>query len=216
MFATFLLKESGKRGTAILKSDSLTGPFHPHSDEIVTPKDWFSLDGTLYIDEGGMPWMVFCHEWIQVGDGEICAVRLSKDLKKSTGEPVTLFAASEAPWATSFQHKTRNTRKNYVTDGPYIYRAENGGELLLLWASFVDNIYAQGGISRSSTRKITGPWIHDEKPLFSSDGGHGMLFHDLHNQLYLTLHSPNKTPNERPVFIKMIDSNGGIRRQDDE
>ncbi|WP_163580703.1 glycoside hydrolase family 43 protein [Gracilibacillus saliphilus] len=214
MFATFLLKDSGKRGTAILKSDSLTGPFHPHSEGIVTPKDWFSLDGTLHIDEEGKPWMVFCHEWVQIGDGEICAVRLSDDLKKAIGDPVTLFAASEAPWPTSFQHKTRNTKENYVTDGPYIYKAENG-ELLMLWASFVDNVYAQG-ISRSTTGDVTGPWVHDEKPLFESDGGHGMLFHDLQGQLHLTLHSPNKTPNERPIFIRMEEHNGVLRRAEDE
>ncbi|QGH35865.1 family 43 glycosylhydrolase [Gracilibacillus salitolerans] len=213
MFATFLLKDSGKRGTAVLKSDSLTGPFHPHSDGIITPDDWFSLDGTLHIDEDGKPWMVFCHEWVQVGDGQICAVRLSDDLKEAVEEPVTLFAASEAPWPTSFQHKTRNTRENYVTDGPYIYRAEDG-ELLMLWASFVDNVYAQG-ISRSTTGKVTGPWIHDEKPLFASDGGHGMLFHDLEGRLHLTLHSPNKTPDERPIFIEMEENDGVLRRRED-
>ncbi|MGN8644816.1 glycoside hydrolase family 43 protein [Gracilibacillus sp. HCP3S3_G5_1] len=214
MFATFLLKDSGKRGTAILKSESLTGPFQPHSDGIVTPDDWFSLDGTLHIDEEGKPWMVFCHEWVQVGDGEICAIRLSDDLKEAVGEPITLFSASESPWPTSFKHKTRNTRENYVTDGPYLYRAKNG-ELLMLWASFVDNVYAQG-ISRSTTGKVTGPWVHDEKPLFTSDGGHGMLFHDLEGQLHLTLHSPNKTPKERPIFIRIEEQDGVIRRSEDE
>lgn len=214
MFATFLMKETGKRGTAILKSNALTGPFEPHSDGIVTPENWFSLDGTLCAEEDGMPWMVFCHEWVEIGDGEICAIPLSRDLKQAAGEPVTLFAASDAPWPTSFYHKKRNTRKNYVTDGPYIYRARNG-ELLLLWASFIDNVYAQG-IARSASGKVTGPWIHDDKPLFKSDGGHGMLFHDLQDQLYLTLHSPNQTPNERPLFIKMTENNGNIRRDEDE
>ncbi|WP_163538649.1 glycoside hydrolase family 43 protein [Gracilibacillus sp. YIM 98692] len=212
MFATFLRKDNGKRGTAILKSDSLTGPFQPHSEGPVTPKDWYSLDGTLHIDDEGKPWMVFCHEWVQVGDGEICAQQLSEDLKKTIGEPITLFSASEAPWPTSFKHKKRNTQENYVTDGPYVYRAENG-ELLMLWASFVDNVYAQG-ISRSTTGEVTGPWTHDKEPLFSSDGGHGMLFKNLENNLMLTLHSPNKTPNERPIFIEMEETGGVIKRRD--
>ncbi|GAA0299923.1 GH43 family beta-xylosidase [Gracilibacillus halotolerans] len=211
MFATFLRKDNGKRGTGILKSDSLMGPFLPHSETSVTPKDWFSLDGTLYIDKEGKPWMVFCHEWVEIGDGSICAVQLSEDLKEAIGEPVTLFSASQAPWPTSFEHRTRKSMKNYVTDGPFMYRAKNG-ELLMLWASFVDNIYAQG-ISRSVTGEITGEWKHDVETLYVDDGGHGMLFHDLNDELFLTLHSPNQTPNERPIFIPLEERNGMIRRK---
>ncbi|RCW77223.1 glycoside hydrolase family 43 protein [Saliterribacillus persicus] len=214
MFATFLRKDNGKRGTAILKADSLMGPFLPHSDGPVTPEGWYSLDGTLHLDEEDKPWMIFCHEWVQIGDGSVCAVRLTEDLKETIGKPVTLFNASEAPWPTSFKHKTRNTQDNYVTDGPFVYRAENG-ELLLLWASFVDNVYAQG-ISRSMTGDIKGPWIHDAEPMFTSDGGHGMLFHDLKDNLILTLHSPNKTPEERPIFIPMEENDGKIGGKKDE
>lgn len=210
MFATFLRKDNGKRGTGILKSYSLKGPFVPHSETPVTPADWFSLDGTLHIDEDGKPWMVFCHEWVQIGDGEICAVRLSDDLKEAVGEPITLFSASEAPWPTSFEHRTRKSKKNYVTDGPFMYHTSNG-ELFMLWASFVHNVYAQG-ISRSINGKIDGEWEHEAEPLYVNDGGHGMLFHDLHHQLYLTLHSPNKTPDERPIFIRLEEQDGVIRR----
>ena len=42
--------------------------------------------------------MVFCHEWLQVQDGQICAIRMEEDLSDSIGEPVILFRASEAPW----------------------------------------------------------------------------------------------------------------------
>lgn len=87
MFATFLRKATEIRGTAILYSESLLGSFEPFSDGPVTPKNWECLDGTLYIDDSGQLWMVFCHEWIQVGDGEICAIKLSNDLKESIWEP---------------------------------------------------------------------------------------------------------------------------------
>ncbi|WP_226037409.1 glycoside hydrolase family 43 protein [Aquibacillus saliphilus] len=208
MFATFLRKDNNKRGTAILVSDKLTGPFKPHSDGPVTPKDWFSLDGTLHVDEEGLPWMVFCHEWVQVKDGQICAVRLSEDLVTTIGEPQVLFSASEAPWPTSFEHKTRKPKNNYVTDGPFMFQASNG-DLLMLWASFVNNIYAQG-ISRSVSGKITGPWQHDQQPIYFKDGGHGMLFHTFDDQLKLTLHSPNKTPDERTIFIEIAENNGEL------
>lgn len=209
MFATFLRKDNGLRGTAILVSDSLMGPFVPHSEGPVTPEEWFSLDGTLYVDEEGKPWMVFCHEWVQVADGEVCAVRLTEDLRAAAGDPVVLFRASEAPWTTSLQHPRYPGRENYVTDGTYVVRTADG-VLLMLWASFKDNLYAQG-IARSTSGTITGPWVQEEKPIYENDGGHGMIFETFDGQKMLTLHTPNKTPLERPIFIPITERDGAIR-----
>ena len=69
-------------------SDSPKGPFRPVGNRPVTPEGWHCLDGTLYTDRKGAPWLVFCHEWLQVGDGQICAVPLSEDLSEAVGEPV--------------------------------------------------------------------------------------------------------------------------------
>lgn len=209
MFATFLQKDTRRRGTAVLVADDLAGPYEPHSNGPVTPGDWFSLDGTFYLDDAGTPWLVFCHEWVQVGDGRICAVRLSDDLKESRGEPVVLFSASEAPWPTAFQHRSSNSPHNYVTDGPFLYRTANN-RLLMLWSSFIHNVYAQG-VAVSVTGEITGPWRHEADPLYRNDGGHGMIFRTFTNKLMLALHSPNTTPLERPVFIELEEKNGRLQ-----
>jgi GH43 family beta-xylosidase len=191
MFASF--KADGVcRGTQILVSDSPCGHFVPHSPEPITPRDWECLDGTFYIEDE-RPWMVFCHEWTQVRDGQICAIELSKDLKKAVGKPVLLFCASEAPWAVEYKNG------NYVTDGPFLYRAQNG-ELCMLWSSIGRDGYAMG-IARSKTGLLAGPWEQDVEPLYGKDGGHGMFFRKFSGELILTLHRPNKTPNERPVFL---------------
>jgi arabinan endo-1,5-alpha-L-arabinosidase len=208
MLATFRRKDNNLLGTAVLVSDSLRGPFEPHSDGPVTPKDWCCLDGTLFIDDEGLPWMVFCREWQQVADGQVCAVRLTADLKEAIGEPAVLFTASQAHWPTSFQHARYPGQDNYVTDGPYLYRAING-DLLMLWASFINNTYALG-VSSSASGSILGPWQHDEKALFQSDGGHAMLFRTLEGKLMLAIHSPNQTPNERPHFLNVEDQNGKL------
>lgn len=215
MFATFFRKDNQHRGTAILRSESLLGPFEPHSEGPVTPEYWHSLDGTLYIDEDGQPWMVFCHEWLQVGDGEICALRLSDDLREAVGDPIVLFHASDAPWPTplelppTYPDKEIISRKNYITDGTFMYKDSNG-ELLMLWASFINNVYAQG-ISRSVSGQITGPWVHDVEPIYHNDGGHAMIFRTFEDRLMLTLHSPNLTPEERPIMIPFVEENGIIR-----
>ena len=86
LFASFKA-EGVCRGTQILAADSPQGPFLPISDAPVTPRNWECLDGTLFVDANDQAWIVFCHEWVQVGDGEVCALRLSDDLKTAVGEP---------------------------------------------------------------------------------------------------------------------------------
>ncbi|MCL2242959.1 MAG: glycoside hydrolase family 43 protein [Treponema sp.] len=205
MFATFKPVQ-GRRGTAVLKTQSLDKYFLPWSDGPVTPPDWECLDGTLYVDEQQKPWMIFCHEWQQVTDGEICIMPLTDDLKKASGSPHLLFKASEAPWASEFKGRVTG----FVTDGPFLYTAKNGN-LLMLWSSFGPDGKYRIGLAVSESSRIEGPWKQQNEPLYSADGGHGMLFHSIEGKLYLAIHSPNNSPNERPVFIEMIEENGLIR-----
>lgn len=197
MFATFK-SDDGCRGTQILSAASPDGPFAPHSAGAVTPMDWECLDGTLYIDAGGSPWMIFCHEWTQVGDGAMCAVRLSDDLTHATDEPVELFHASEAPWTTGVE---QDGKKLYITDGPYMYCTKKGS-LLMIWSSVSKSGYAIG-ISRSLSGSVDGEWKHEKKMLFSEGGGHGMIFRDFNGRLFVALHAPNQTPNERACFFEV-------------
>jgi GH43 family beta-xylosidase len=205
LFASFK-SELKCRGTQILKAKNCSpiGPFELHSDGPITPKDWECLDGTFYIDKNGKPYMVFCHEWLQVHDGEICAVELTKDLKAGVGEPKLLFKASQAPWITSFTKE----KGDLVTDGPFLYRCKDG-TLLMLWSSFGAEGYTEA-IAISDNGDILGNWKQDERLLFSKDGGHGMLFTGFDGKLYLSLHSPNKSMQERPKFIEIEDRDGSL------
>ena len=209
MFATFRRKDNDLLGTAVLSAEQPAGPFTLHSEGPVTPADWSSLDGTLHVDEQDQPWMVFCHEWQQVGDGEICAMRLSLDLTEAVSEPVVLFRASEAPWTTSFHSPRFPGSGNYVTDGPFLFKAASGS-LLMLWASFAHGRYALG-IAKSPSGSLAGPWLQEPDPLFSSDGGHGMVFRTWDGQLLLTIHTPNQTPDERPIFLSVVEDGDSIQ-----
>lgn len=64
LFATFT-RENGLRGVFILKANTPTGPFLIHSPKPVTPESWKCLDGTLYLNRLGEPYLVFCHEHTQ-------------------------------------------------------------------------------------------------------------------------------------------------------
>lgn len=200
MFVSFK-SDTRRRGTQILKSDSPMGPFLVHSDGPVTPAEWECLDGTLYVNKEGTPYMVFCHEWVQIKDGEMCAVELSKDLKEAVGEPFVLFKASDPVWAVSVEGEG-----NFVTDGPFLYRTKED-ELLMIWSSFCTDGYAEG-IAYSDNGDITGNWKQKEEMLFSKDGGHGMIFTSKENEKYFIFHSPNKSPMERPTLRAIEEKDG--------
>lgn len=208
MFASFKA-ESRCRATQVLAGLRPEGPYSPHSDGPWTPPKWECLDGTLHVEADGRPWMVFCHEWLQVGDGEICAVPLSADLRRAAGAPTLLFRASEAPWTThNAGGDPDKRRQQWVTDGPFLHRAANG-ELLMLWSSFTPSGYAVG-VARARSGRVTGPWRHDAEPLYTGDGGHAMLFRDLQGQTWMALHAPNRHPDERARLLPIAEVGGRL------
>ena len=156
------------------------------------------LDGTLYFEDG-KPYLIFSHEWTQIGDGEICVMELSADLKTPASEPKTLFRASDAPWTDSIGNG------NYVTDGPFLHRTKYG-KLMMIWSSNEKGRYSMG-VAYSSDGSIHGEWRHSPKTLSDLDGGHGMIFKGFDGQLYLTMHAPNN-PNgaERPRLFPIAET----------
>ena len=182
------------RGTQVFWSKSPEGPFQAFDRVPYTPQDQMCLDGTFWVEDG-QPWMVYCHEWVEAVDGEMVAVKLKKDLSGTEGRPLRLFCASAAPWVAGDM---------LVTDGPFLYRTKNG-RLLMIWSSIGRDGYTLG-MSESTTGKVTGPWKHPDKTLFTEDGGHGMIFRALDGKLYLTLHAPNHDDLERAHFFELEDT----------
>ena len=206
LFASF--KTPGHhRATAILKADKPEGPFKPHGAEFVTPEGWECLDGTLHVDNESNPWVIFCHEWVQIGDGEICARRLKNDLSGGIGDATVLFRASDAKWSKKVKHSSGI--EGYVTDGPFMVTPSEG-KLWMLWSSLSESGYAIG-LAKSENGKIEGPWQQQAEPVFSGDGGHGMVFKDLDGHYRLAIHTPNKTPNERPIFPLLVMNDDGLQ-----
>ena len=193
LFASFK-SDTHCRGTAILRCDTPYGTFVPHSDGAITPPDWECLDGTLYVSQDGTPYMVFCHEWVQIQNGTVCAVELSRDLKKAIAEPFLLWSAGDAPWVCP---PSGAADGNLVTDGPFLVRVD--GELVSIWSSFDKNGYVEA-VARSDNGEINGNWTIDAQTLCTDDSGHGMIFTDFGGQPYFVCHSPNCAPDERPIL----------------
>jgi len=201
MFASFL-RPGKQRGTMILCSDAPTGPYVPVSGETYTPADWSCLDGTFF-HESGRNYSFFIHEWTQIMDGTVELTELREDLSGPVGESMTLFRGSDAPWAKGFADG------GFVTDGPFVWKLSTG-RLAMLWSGFGAEGYTLG--VAYSDGGVHGPWVQDPEPLFSTDGGHGMIFRTLEGELMLSLHSPNTTPLERPHFFPIREKDGKLRR----
>ncbi|MBQ9532306.1 MAG: family 43 glycosylhydrolase [Eubacterium sp.] len=199
MLATFT-KPNNLRGTYILRADNPMGPFVPHSEGAVTPYEWESLDGTLYIEDE-KPYIVFCHEHTQIIDGTVCYAELSDDLTKRISEPVTLFSGSSPSWADR-----KPEGEHYTTDGPFMFRTKDK-TLLMIWSTFIGHTYIEA-LVRFKDGKINDNFEH-LSPIITDDGGHGMIF-EADDKLYLTFHSPNQTDYERVKLTQICDKGDTI------
>ncbi len=192
-----------KRGTQILVGDSPLGPFKPFKNHSTLPVDMMTLDGTLWIEDG-VPYMVYCHEWVQIKDGTVEMIQLKDDLSETIGEPVHLFNGSDASW-----NRKSPQYSCWVTDGPYLYRSRTG-KLIMIWSSFGTRGYTIG-VAESTSGKLRGPWTQQAEPLVTDDRGHGMIFKRFDGQLMLVFHQPNKRPLERARFFELEDAGDTLR-----
>ena len=186
------------RGVWVFSSDSPKGPFKPVKTGPVPPPEWQTLDGTLYVEDG-TPYMVFCHEWCQTGNGTIEYAPLAPDFASFTAPPKRLLDARSAiPGAGP------------VTDGPFFHRSAKSGRLYLVWSNMVEGHGYCVLVRSSASGKIAGPWTKDSL-LFGRDGGHCMIFTDLEGRLRLALHQPNKAPFERMKLFDVEDDGENLR-----
>jgi len=196
-----------RRGSQVLAADSPLGAFAPFRNGPHTPPDWMALHATLYVEEG-QPWLIFCHEWIQITDGTVEMVRLTDDLSEAVGAPATLFRATDAPWVRSLKDIGHGYH-GYVTDGPFLYRTK-AGKLLMLWSGFSGQQYAQA-LAVSESGRLAGPWRLEPEPLFTDNGGHGMVFRAFDGRLLLVLHQPSNGGPARARLFEVEDNGQTLR-----
>lgn len=201
------------RGTVIAVAEHPAGPFElVRTDVPVAPAGFMTLDGTLFVDDDGSPWMVYAHEWVQIFDGTIEAVPLTEDLREASGDPILLFRGSEARLLAHLPPSAR-TRMPYVTDGPQLHRLSGGG-LLMLWATYrplgeAGSEYVETmAISRSG--RLQGPWEQLDV-LVDGNAGHGMLFQTFDGRLMLVLHRGMNTPRVRAELHEVVEDGDRLR-----
>lgn len=190
-----------RRAVHIMSSSLPQGKYSLISggDAIYLPVEKTTLDGTFFEDTDGKRYLVYCHEWIQNGNGTIEYIELKPDMTGTHGDAVVMTRAHDAIWNTS-----------PVTDGPYLFRTKTG-RLGMIWTSWHGDRYVQG-VAYSSTGKLSGPWVHEPLPITPDNYGHGMLFHTFDGQLLMSIHSHRNINldaqhfERHPVLFVMDDS----------
>ncbi|MCR4993962.1 MAG: glycoside hydrolase family 43 protein [Bacteroidales bacterium] len=219
-----------RRACHVLVSDRPDGPYRTMSDSVYLPADKPTLDGTLWVDTDGHPYMVYCHEWLQNLDGTMESIRLKDDLSGTIGTSQLLFRASDSPWskdaditvdsdeaikasvAPTRHFRADGTLPNLVTDGPWLFRTQTG-RLGMIWTSWKGNDYTMG-VAYSTSGSINGPWMQQLQPLTPPNYGHGMLFRDWQGRLILSIHSHasvNGRTIRHPHFFLMDDSGDQLK-----
>ena len=174
-----------RRACHVLVSDKAEGPYVPMKDSIYLPASKPTLDGTLWVDTDGKPYMVYCYEWLQNLNGTIEKIELKPDLSGTIGEGKLLFRASESPWSREKQQDKIGPNK--VTDGPYLFRTGTD-RLGMIWTSWIYDVYTQG-VAYSKSGTLDGPWVQENDPITPPNYGHGMLFRTLEGNWLMSVHS---------------------------
>ena len=169
-------------------------------DATYVPAEKTTLDGTFFEDTDGRRYLVFCHEWIQNGNGTVEYLPLKPDMTGTEGEGQVMFRAKDAKWNTS-----------PVTDGPYLFRTQTG-RLGAIWTSWHGGRYVQG-VAYSQSGTLSGPWTQEPLPITPDNYGHGMLFRTFDGQLLMSIHShrtidESKQKWERHPALFLMDDSG--------
>ena len=134
-----------RRAVHILESRLPEGKYTLISggDDTYVPAEKTTLDASYFEDTDGKRYLIYCHEWIQNGNGTIEYIELKPDMTGTVGEGVVMTRAHDATWNTS-----------PVTDGPFLFRTQTG-RLGMIWTSWHGGRYVQGVVAGNIRRKKT-------------------------------------------------------------
>lgn len=198
-----------RRACHVLVSDHPEGPYVPFGEKEYLPAGMPTLDATLWIEEE-VPYMLYCHEWLQNWNGTVEMVEMKADLSGTVGDAKVLFRAMDSPWSRE-RNEQGDEIPNKVTDGPWVFRTKTG-KLGMLWTSWIHDVYTQG-VAYSESGTLAGPWIQEQAPLTPPNFGHGMMFRSFSGELLMVLHSHREEEGRyirHPRLFKVDDSGDKI------
>ncbi len=197
-------REIPRRSCQMFVADNIKGPYKPiPANRPLLRADQPSLDATFCDDELGVGYIIYSHEWIQNWDGTVQIIRLTDDFSKQMGEPFVMFTASQNPWSSGVD-SLGNKSFCPVMDAPFLFDTE-GGELGILFSTYIDDEYAVGVAYAEKGYGLNGPWSIDSVPLLRDNNGHPMLFKDFDGTLVMAVHKDTIINDRRTSVPRLIE-----------
>lgn len=182
--------ESLRIGVAV--SDKPEGPFEDVYKGPMFDLGYAAIDGHVFIDEDGKAYFYYSKDCSEnyvsenVRASEICVCRLSDDLLKLVGEPITLFGPSEAYDSVMVGDQQWN-------EGPYVLKQDGA-----YYMTYSANFYASRDycICVARAENPMGPFEKTGAPILNctavendfSGPGHNAFFKDEQGKLKMTFH----------------------------
>lgn len=193
-----------RRSCQLFVADRIQGPYKPIiAERPLLRADQPSLDATFCSDELGAGYIIYSHEWIQNWDGTVQIIRLTDDFSKQMGEPFVMFTASQNSWSSGVD-SLGNKSFCPVMDGPFLFDTE-GGELGILFSTYIDGEYAVGVAYSRKGYGLNGPWEIEPEPLLRDNNGHPMMFNDFDGTLVMAVHKDTVINNRRTSVPRLIE-----------
>ncbi len=142
----------------------------------------------------------------------MCIQELSENLWETISSPEVLFIAKEAPWArpVPFAEAESGMKGDvYFADGSCVFSMPDD-RLYMTWSSWSKGSYAVGA-AVSESGSVKGPWKQQAEPVWSENGGHGMVFQNDFGVRFFIFHYPNDKTKERPCIKKLTLDNGILK-----
>ena len=197
-------REIPRRSCQLFVSNNIQGPYKPiPAEKPLLRADQPSLDATFCDDELGAGYIIYSHEWIQNWDGTVQIIRLTDDFSQQMGEPYVMFTASQNPWSSGVD-SLGNKSFCPVMDGPFLFDTE-GGELGILFSTYIDGEYAVGVAYSEKDHGLNGPWHIDAEPLLRDNNGHPMMFNDFDGTLVMAVHKDTIIDGRRTSVPRLIE-----------
>ncbi len=184
------------RGIGLAASNSPLGPFVDIRSQPIGSPNVDCIDPHLYTDPGGTHWLLYAHDGRTTDQGQFILQKLSGDLTRAVGEPVTILTAFDVPWANTFTTSHKTCR---LIEAPQIFTSN--GRLYLIISTLGEFGYCIGYFTAD---KITGPYT-DRGTIINHDAAHSHCFigPDGHTR-YICYHSPTSPPGSEVICIDEI------------
>jgi len=108
---------------------------------------------------------------------------------------------------------TSTDLKTWKAPRPVLTLPADSG-VAMVWSTFIPGKEYCVLLARSASGLVAGPWT-GHTPLYTTNGGHGMIFKTFEGRLRLALHQPNNSPHERLHLLNLTDDSDILRLENE-